>query len=142
MASHRISSHGQDYQIVVLETTEKRRQASARILTAMIVPNLAVVLATLLAVIFGVRQGLLPLRAVERDIAGRSANDLHEIELSGTPSEIRPMLGRLNELFAQGERIGGRSATVYCRCSPSVAYAPGGVTDSIGFGQCRGCVQR
>ena len=101
MASHRIDSHGQDYQIVVLETTEKRRQASARILTAMIVPNLAVVLATLLAVIFGVRQGLLPLHAVERDIAGRSANDLHEIELSGTPSEIRPMLGRLNELFAQ-----------------------------------------
>ena len=99
IASHRISSHGQDFQIVVLETTEKRQQASARILTAMIVPNLAVVLATLLAVIFGVRQGLLPLHAVERDIAGRSANDLHEIDMAGTPAEIRPMLGRLNELF-------------------------------------------
>ncbi len=100
IASHRISSHGQDFQIVVLETTEKRQQASARILTAMIVPNLAVVLATLLAVIFGVRQGLLPLHAVERDIAGRSANDLHEIDMAGTPAEIRPMLGRLNELFS------------------------------------------
>lgn len=100
MAAYRISAQAQDFQIVVVETTEKRRQASARILTAMIVPNLAVVLATLLAVVFGVRQGLLPLHEVERDIAGRSANDLHEIELSGKPAEIRPMLGRLNELFA------------------------------------------
>lgn len=100
IASHRISSYGQDFQIVVLETTEKRQQASVRILTAMIVPNLAVVLATLLAVIFGVRQGLLPLHTVERDIAGRSANDLHEIDMAGTPAEVRPMLGRLNELFS------------------------------------------
>lgn len=101
MAAHRIASKAQDFQIVVVETTEKRRQASARILTAMVVPNLAVILATMLTVVFGVRQGLLPLNEVERDIAGRSANDLHEIELAGAPAEIRPMLGRLNELFAQ-----------------------------------------
>lgn len=100
IATHRISERDQDLQIVVLETTEKRQQDSARILTAMIIPNLAVVLASLLVVVLGVRQGLLPLNAVERDIAGRSANDLHEIELSGTPAEIRPMLGRLNELFS------------------------------------------
>ena len=100
IASYRINSHAQDFHIEVLETTEKRQQASTRILTAMIVPNLAVVLATLLAVIVGVRQGLLPLHAVERDIAGRSANDLHEIDMAGTPAEIRPMLGRLNELFS------------------------------------------
>lgn len=100
IASHRANIRNQEFQIVVLETTEKRQQASSRILTAMVIPNLAVILATMLAVIFGVRQGLLPLREVEHDIAVRSANDLHEIELSGTPSEIRPMLHRLNELFA------------------------------------------
>uniref|UniRef100_Q47FQ2 histidine kinase n=1 Tax=Dechloromonas aromatica (strain RCB) TaxID=159087 RepID=Q47FQ2_DECAR len=100
IASHRANIRNREFQIVVLETTEKRQQASSRILTAMVIPNLAVILATMLAVIFGVRQGLLPLREVEHDIAVRSANDLHEIELSGTPSEIRPMLHRLNELFA------------------------------------------
>lgn len=99
IASHQISLNAEELQIVVLETTEKRKQASSRILTAMVLPNLAVILATMLAVVFGVRQGLLPLNAVERDIAARSANDLHEIELSGTPAEIRPMLLRLNELF-------------------------------------------
>ncbi len=100
IARHRITVKGQNFLIVVVETTKKREQASGRILTAMIVPNFAVILATLLAVVLGVRQGLLPLREVERDIAARSANDLHEIELSGNPAEIRPMLQRLNELFA------------------------------------------
>lgn len=66
----------------------------------MVIPNLAVILATMLAVVLGVRQGLLPLNEVEHDIAERSASDLHEIDLSGKPAEIRPMLRRLNELFA------------------------------------------
>ena len=100
IASHRITIKAQDFLIVVMETTKKREQASARILTAMVIPNLAVILATMLAVVLGVRQGLLPLHEVERDIAERSANDLHEIDPSGKPAEIRPMLRRLNELFA------------------------------------------
>lgn len=101
MATYGLTTRTQYFQIVVAETTEKRNQASSQILTAMIIPNLAVIIATLLAVIFGVRQGLLPLNAVERDIAGRSGADLHEIDVAGTPTEIRPMLARLNELFAQ-----------------------------------------
>jgi len=100
IALHQFTIHAQDFLIVVMETTKKRDHASSRILTAMVIPNLAVILATMLAVTFGVKQGLLPLQEVERDIAARSANDLHEIELSGNPAEIRPMLRRLNELFA------------------------------------------
>jgi two-component system sensor histidine kinase TctE len=100
VALHRITINAQDFLIVVMETTKKREQASARILTAMVIPNLAVILATMLAVVLGVRQGLLPLNEVEHDIAERSASDLHEIDLSGKPAEIRPMLRRLNELFA------------------------------------------
>lgn len=100
VAVHRLKLAKSDLLIVVMETTEKRKQSSQRILTAMILPNLAVVFATLLAVLFGVRQGLLPLSAVEREIAARSVSDLRKIELTGTPSEIHPMLRRLNELFA------------------------------------------
>ncbi len=100
IASHYLEAGAQVFQVLVMETTEKRKQASKRILAAMILPNLAVVLATLLAVVLGVRKGLLPLQKVEEDIAARSASDLHEIELAGTPAEIRPMLRRLNELFS------------------------------------------
>ena len=100
IALHSLSLASYDIHIVVMETTEKRQQSSQRILMAMVVPNLAVIFATLLAVLFGVRHGLLPLLAVEREIAARSASDLHEIQLTNAPSEIRPLLRRLNELFA------------------------------------------
>ena len=85
--------------ITVMETTGKRERSRQRILAAMVLPNLAVVLATLLAVLFGVRHGLLPLQAVEREIGARSVTDLHEFELDTTPGEIRPLLRRLNQLF-------------------------------------------
>ena len=99
MAAHRLKLTAGNIQIVVVETREKRKLSSQRILTAMILPNLAVIFATLLAVLLGVRHGLLPLQAVEREIASRSVSDLREIDLASTPSEIRPMLRRLNELF-------------------------------------------
>lgn len=85
--------------ITVMETTQKRILSQQKILTAMLLPNLAVILASLAAVLFGVRQGLLPLEAVERQIASRSPNDLREIDLHTSPREIHPMLRRLNELF-------------------------------------------
>lgn len=100
IALHRLKLPGSELQIIVMETTEKRKDAGQRILTAMVMPNLAVIFATLLAVLFGVRHGLLPLRTVEREIAARSVTDLREIELASVPSEVRPMLSRLNELFS------------------------------------------
>ena len=100
IAVHHMIQAGWDLHVAVIETTTKRLQSSERIRTAMILPNLAVIIVTLLAVLAGVRHGLLPLREVEREIALRSESDLREIDLSGTPSEIRPMLRRLNELFA------------------------------------------
>jgi len=88
-----------DVTIIVAETVKKREASSRRILTAMIVPNLAVILATLLTIYFGVRRGLAPLEILEAEIASRSPRDLHEIDDSTTPLEIRPLLARLNVLF-------------------------------------------
>ncbi len=92
------SPHG-DVTIIVAESVNKRERSSRRIMTAMILPNLAVILATLLAVYFGVRRGLAPLEFVEDEIASRSPRDLREIDDSVTPQEIRPLLSRLNDLF-------------------------------------------
>lgn len=98
-AGQRVDSPRGDITITVAETLAKRNRASGKILTAMVLPNLAVILATFLAVYFGVRQGLMPLDDVEREIAARSPRDLREIDARATPREIRPMLARLNELF-------------------------------------------
>jgi len=100
IALYRVILPASEIFITVMETTEKRKLSRQRILTAMLLPNLAVIFATLLAVLFGVRQGLLPLEVVENEIASRSPNDLGAIDLEQTPREIQPMLLRLNELFA------------------------------------------
>ena len=100
IALHRFSLPDSELLITVMETTEKRKESRSRILTAMLLPTLAVIVATLLAVLFGVRRGLLPLEEVEKAIASRSPNDLREIDLDTSPREIQPMLRRLNELFA------------------------------------------
>jgi two-component system sensor histidine kinase TctE len=86
--------------ITIMETTVNRELSRHKILTAMLLTNLAVILATLLTVLFGIRQGLLPLEAVEKEIASRSPHDLHEIDLDTAPREIHPMLRRLNQLFS------------------------------------------
>lgn len=100
VALHKIVLPASELLITVMETTEKRKESRGRILTAMLLPNLAVIVATLLAVLFGVRRGLLPLEEVEKEIASRSPNDLREIDLDASPREIQPMLRRLNDLFS------------------------------------------
>ena len=98
-AALRAQMPAQTLQITVAQTTLRRQQAQRELLTAMVLPLLAVVAATLLAVLFGVGRGLLPLREVEDEIASRSASDLRPFDPERSPAEIRPMLRRLNELF-------------------------------------------
>jgi two-component system sensor histidine kinase TctE len=100
IAIHRVVLASAPLTITVMETTQKRSESRHRLLTAMLLPNLAVIAACLLAVLFGVRQGLLPLNELEREIAERSPDDLRLIDLDSIPREIRPMVRRLNELFA------------------------------------------
>jgi two-component system sensor histidine kinase TctE len=99
-ASLQVALPAGDVVVTVAQTTLRREQAQRRLLTAMAWPNLAVIGATLLVVVFGVRLGLQPLREIEDDIARRSASDLRPFDLTAAPAEIRPMLRRLNELFA------------------------------------------
>ncbi len=85
--------------IAVAETVHKRERASRRILAAMALPAAALLLATGLAVYFGVRRGLAPLADVEREIARRSPRELQPIALPATPHEVGPLLARLNDLL-------------------------------------------
>lgn len=96
---HRVDAATGPITITVAETLSKRNRASRKILTAMILPNLIVIVGTLLAVYLGVRRGLRPLDEVEEAIATRSPRDLREIDTTETPREIRPLVARLNDLF-------------------------------------------
>ena len=85
--------------VAVAETIKKRELASRTILTAMVIPSVALILAALGIIYFGVRRGLSPLIDIEDEIARRSPRDLRPLNLGNAPTEIHPMLHRLNELF-------------------------------------------
>lgn len=87
--------------VTVAETLTKRDRASDRILTAMILPNIFVVISAYGVVLLGVRFGLKPLRQIETEIGARSPRDLRELDATMAPRELRPLLRRLNELFEQ-----------------------------------------
>lgn len=98
-ALHRVRAHGEEIVIAVAETTAKRDRASRHILTAMILPNLGLIIAVFLVVYFGIRRGLAPLARIEEQVAARSPRDLRALEFDRTPREIRPLVARLNQLF-------------------------------------------
>ena len=99
IAKHRMNFHNTHLYVQVLETVKKREISSQKFLAAMIAPNLITMLVVLLAVLWGVRQGLKPLRNLEKEISQRSVNDLKEIELIQNPFELRTLLRHLNRLF-------------------------------------------
>jgi two-component system sensor histidine kinase TctE len=54
---------------------------------------------TLLLVWIGVHVGLEPLRAMRRQIEARSARDLLPLDVASAPTEVRPLVSALNQLF-------------------------------------------
>jgi len=135
----RTKSGGDLIDVTVAETIKKREIASRTILTAMVIPSVALILAALGIIYFGVRRGLSPLIDIEDEIARRSPRDLRPLDLGNAPKEIHPMLHRLNELFGLlrdsaiafrvVERFSHRSGALPGRCRPSIAYAACGPSD-------------
>jgi two-component system, OmpR family, sensor histidine kinase TctE len=99
MALLRAHTGSDQVTVTVAETMKKRDAASRKMLTAMLIPSVALILAALVIIYFGVRRGLAPLNEIESEIARRSPRDLRPLDLSDAPREIHPMLYRLNELF-------------------------------------------
>jgi two-component system sensor histidine kinase TctE len=99
IALHQIRFQNVNLEVQVVETLIKREKSSQKFLAAMVIPNLITMIIVLLAVLWGVRQGLKPLRHLETEIERRSVNDLRELELAENPFELRPLLQKLNELF-------------------------------------------
>ena len=99
MVTRKLAAADGDVTVTMAATTVKRERARRQILTTMILPNIALIIAVILAVYFGVRNGLKPLDQVERDIAARSPRDLRELEVETALPDIRPILLRLNQLF-------------------------------------------
>jgi two-component system sensor histidine kinase TctE len=97
-----------DVLVSVAETLHKRRGMMNEILLAVVLPQLLLVLITVLHLWAGINRGLRPLRELTGIIAKRSAKDLNPIPDAGVPLEVRTLTHTINALL---QRLGSAMAT-------------------------------
>lgn len=85
--------------VTVAETLYKRNDMVTTILLAMLVPETLMLVIAALIVWFAVERGLLPLRAIEKEIAARSRDDLSPIDPSRAPAEVKALIDALNAML-------------------------------------------
>jgi two-component system sensor histidine kinase TctE len=87
--------------VVVAETTRKREGAISTVFAALILPNVALVIATLALVYFGVRRGLAPLDHLGQEIARRDMHDTRPLPIGEVPGEAEPLINAMNALIGE-----------------------------------------
>jgi two-component system, OmpR family, sensor histidine kinase TctE len=85
--------------VQVAETRTKRTQLADEIITAMMLPQLLIVLLAGVMVYFGVSRGLAPLDRLRRAFEQRSHRDLSAVPLNDAPREVQPLLRAMNDLL-------------------------------------------
>lgn len=89
---------GQNLIIEIAETTESRAAFLRTVVTRTAIRDLAALTAATLLLAVGVHAGLRPLRALRDRLDRRAPDDLRQIDLSGLPKEVRPLVLSVNSL--------------------------------------------
>lgn len=89
--------------VQVAETMNKRNRLAWEILANVVVPQLLLIIMATAAVYVGISRGLVPLKALQREVSDRSHRDLRPVELDKVPGEVRPLVEEVNDLM---QRLG------------------------------------
>ncbi|MCL4798650.1 MAG: sensor histidine kinase N-terminal domain-containing protein [Burkholderiales bacterium] len=87
--------------VVVGERADVRAALARRIALGMLTPLAYALPAFGLLIWVGVGRSLRPLDRLAREVEGRAAENLAEVEARGAPREVVPLVGALNRLFAR-----------------------------------------
>lgn len=96
--------NGQVRHMILATTAQKREELMGDIMLGLVVPQVTLLLLSIVLVWAGIRQGLAPLGALQAEIGRRSHRDLRPLETRAAPQELRPIVAEINELFARLER--------------------------------------
>ncbi len=83
------------------ETLNKRKILANEILTALVLPQLLLILSASLVVWLGISRGLQPLEHLRSEITARSHRDLSPVEEGHAPMEVLPLIDSINGLMAR-----------------------------------------
>lgn len=91
--------------VQVAETLNKRHRISREILSKVLIPQLILILLTILSVWVGVTRSLVPLERLRSAIRNRSHQDLSPIPVDPVPREVLPLLRAINALMQQLNQV-------------------------------------
>lgn len=90
-----------DLTIQVAERLDSREGVGREIIEHLLLPMLVALPLLGIALAYAIRQGLRPLNALVAELAVRSPEGLEPLADTSAPSELRPVVERLNALFGQ-----------------------------------------
>jgi two-component system, OmpR family, sensor histidine kinase TctE len=85
--------------VQLAETFNKRKILANEILTALVLPQLLLILSALFATWLAISKGLQPLQRLRREITVRSHRDLSPVEEGHAPMEVLPIIDAINGLM-------------------------------------------
>lgn len=102
-AALRAMIDGEEMLVLIASTSRQRDRLINEILIGLIVPEFALILATLALVWFGIGAGLRPLAGLRSELARRSADDLRPVT-TAAPEELQPVVNEINSLLERLEK--------------------------------------
>ena len=87
------------------ETLNKRKLLAKEIFNSSLLPQAMLIFLAPLVVWIGISKGMLPLSALQRDLARRSHLDLSPVDANIAPEEIRPVIDTINDLMARLKQV-------------------------------------
>jgi two-component system sensor histidine kinase TctE len=90
--------------IIVAEGIESRTALANDIIKGVIIPQFLVLPVAALLIWFGLSRGVAPINALQKRLRARRPDDLSEIDVQSTPSEITPLVSAMNDLLVRLSR--------------------------------------
>jgi two-component system sensor histidine kinase TctE len=94
---------GSFFIVQVAETVQARNTLILQVILNALVPQVLQIVLASAAIFFGVKQGLLPLRNLQRAVEARSPSDLRPVTEKNIPNEVQPLVASINSLLKRVE---------------------------------------
>lgn len=91
--------------ILIGDNLKVRRNLIADVMTGLLLPALAGILALAALLWSAIGQGLSPLRSVARELSMRDPSETTSLKVARPSRELRPLVGAINGLFERLERL-------------------------------------
>jgi two-component system sensor histidine kinase QseC len=89
------------WRVAVGQDAKERREVLRDLLASQLLPWLLMLPVLLAVMAAAVRRGLRPVREIARQVQQRRADSLAPLDPAAAPSELRPLLAAMNDLFAR-----------------------------------------